>query len=452
MYKIPTYMLILGLMPLLASAQGLNRPGGSSTEEEMAAGYAALFTCSSHFIMGRPLDDIKRVELVDLADNLPAIEVDAQRQLVRATDTTGFTAIAAYRDTMGCTVLPPHWGEQDVARLPYIEYADRPNRDDIDFPLGDKVDFQLNAEQQAVIDQAFNSESYGQGTVTLATIVIKDGKLVAEQYRPGFGERTGYRTWSTAKSITATLMGIAQHKGILDVAETAAIPEWQYFQDPRQAITLTHLLQMSSGLRSAGAGTGALYFGGQDVVSTITQTELEAEPGTRWKYANADTLLLLHALRARLDDDYTYLRFPYDELLHKIGMFDTRFEMDYQGSYIGSSQTYTTARDLARFGLLYLNDGVWQGERLLPEGWSDFVAASAPALPREDGRQGYGAQFWLLDRLPGVPKGTYTTAGNKGQFSTIVPKENMVIVRTGVDPNGIRWQTDKFIADVVRVF
>ena len=133
-------------------------------------------------------------------------------------------------------------------------------------------------------------------------------------------------------------------------------------------------------------------------------------------------------------------------------MFDTRFEMDYQGSYIGSSQTYTTARDLARFGLLYLNDGVWQGERLLPEGWSDFVAASAPALPREDGRQGYGAQFWLLDRLPGVPKGTYTTAGNKGQFSTIIPNENMVVVRTGVDPNGIRWQTDKFIADVIRVF
>lgn len=135
---------------------------------------------------------------------------------------------------------------------------------------------------------------------------------------------------------------------------------------------------MSSGLYSEGNNTNAVYFGGQDVVSGATGTPLEAEPGERWKYANNDTLLLLRALRHVLDNDLDYLRYPYDKLFHKIGMYHTRMETDHAGNFIGSSQVYTTARDLARFGLLYLNDGMWDGERLLPEGWTEFVAEPCP--------------------------------------------------------------------------
>jgi CubicO group peptidase (beta-lactamase class C family) len=209
---------------------------------------------------------------------------------------------------------------------------------------------------------------------------------------------------------------------------------------------------MSSGLYSDGANTNAIYFGGQDVVSAITNTRAEAPTNTRWKYANNDTLLLLRALRAVLKDDLRYLRYPYDELLHKIGMYHTRMEVDHAGNFVGSSQVYTTARDLARFGLLYLHDGVWQGERILPVGWTEYVAKPASTLPRKRGERGYGAQFWLLDRMPGVPKGTYTSAGNKGQYATVVPGSNMVVVRTGVDPEGARWQHDRFIARVVKLF
>jgi len=110
---------------------------------------------------------------------------------------------------------------------------------------------------------------------------------------------------------------------------------------------------------------------------------------------------------------------------------------------------YTTARDLARFGLLYLHDGVWQGRRLLPEGWTRFVASAAPSRPPVEGEIGYGAQFWLLGRLPGVPPGTYTSMGNKGQYVTIVPERDLVIVRTGVDPNGTRFDLGGFVRDVV---
>ncbi len=442
------------LLPVASvAATNFTRPGGTAEITEVGAGYIALFTCSAHFIMHRSVDDIMQIELVDLLPfNPPKPEIDEQRQLVRATDLQGRQAVAVFRKSMGCTLLPPNWREADAGNLPYVEFADAPDVSNIPFPNGNKVDLNPNPKQLAVLAKAFNSDAYGAGTVTLSTLVVKDGKLVGERYRPGFGIHQGYRTWSTAKSITASLIGIAVRDGILDIEESANIPQWQYFDDPRQKITLTHLLHMSSGLYSTGADTGAIYFGGQDVVSAITTTPLEAEPNTRWKYANADTLLLLHALRSTLQDDLRYLRYPYDELFHRIGMYDSRMETDHQGNFIGSSQMYTTARDLARFGLLYLNDGVWDGVRILPEGWTEFVVQPAPVHPREDGKQGYGAQFWLLDRLAGVPSGTYTTAGKKGQFVTVIPSHNMVVVRTGVDPNGKRWAQDKFIIDIIEAF
>jgi CubicO group peptidase (beta-lactamase class C family) len=206
---------------------------------------------------------------------------------------------------------------------------------------------------------------------------------------------------------------------------------------------------MSSGLFSGGSNTDAIYFGGQDVISAATTTSLEVEPGTRWKYANNDTLLLLRALRNRLGSDLDYLRYPYDKLLHPLGMYHTRMETDHLGNFIGSSQTYTTARDLTRFGMLLANDGVWNGKRLLPEDWVKFSATPAPTRSPQTGQWGYGAQFWLLDQMPGVPKGTFTTAGNKGQYVTVVPGHDLVIVRTGVDPNGKRFGQRTFVADVV---
>jgi len=177
---------------------------------------------------------------------------------------------------------------------------------------------------------------------------------------------------------------------------------------------------------------------------------LEVKPGTRWKYANNDTLLLMRSLRHLLADDLRYLRFPYDELLHPLGMHHTRMEVDHAGNFIASSQIYTTARDLARFGIFLDQDGVHQGKRLLPEGWISFVSTPAPARPVVAGEWGYGAQFWLLDTMPEVPKGTYTTFGNKGQYVTVVPGHDLVIVRTGVDPNGIEYKQDRLVVDVLK--
>ena len=460
----PFVSIVVTLLAMLApafAAPPYERPAGIADDKEplIAAGYRALFTCSAHFFAGRPLDDIKKVELVDVEGlGYPDPVIDERRRIVTATDASGqIVRLAAYRDTMGCTVLPPDGRLSDVPRLPYVTYAPLPDVSALPFPAGDRVDLPVDGldpryrKLAPVLERAFDGRSYGDadGVVTTAIIIVKDGKIVAERYRPGFGVYSGYRTFSTSKSIAAALMAIASKQGILNLDGRADIPEWSYPGDPRQAITYKHLLWMSSGLYSGGANTFAVYYGGQDVVSAVTTTPLEVAPGTRWKYANNDSLLLLRALRYRLADDERYLRYPYDELLHPLGMYHTRMEIDHLGNFVGSSQTYTTARDLTRFGMLLENDGVWNGTRLLPEGWVRFSSTPAPTRPPVKGQWGYGAQFWLLDQMPGVPAGTFTTAGNKGQYVTIVPGHDLLIVRTGVDPEGKRFLQDRLVAAVV---
>ena len=460
-------MLALGWCAIAAvpalSAPQYQRPAGIADDKEplIVAGYRALFTCSAHFFAGRPLEDIKKVELVDVEGmGYPDPVIDERRRIVTATDISGqIVRIAAFRETMGCSVLPPDWQMSDVPRLPYVQYQPPPDVGNVPFPAGDRVKLPadgLDTRYRAlgpVLDRAFDSRSYAEveGVVTTAVIVVRDGRIIAERYRPGFGIYSGYRTWSTAKSISSALLAIAAKQGLLDLDAPVSIPEWSYPGDSRQAITYKQLMWMSSGLFSGGANTYAVYFGGEDVVSAVTTTPLEVAPGSRWKYANNDTLLLLRALRHRLADDLRYLRFPYDELLHPMGMYHTRMEVDHLGNFVGSSQTYTTARDLARFGMLLANDGIWNGKRLLPEGWVKFSATAAPTKPPVAGQWGYGAQFWLLDQMPGVPAGTFTTAGNKGQFVTVVPGQDLVIVRTGVDPDGKRFQQDRLVAAVVEV-
>jgi CubicO group peptidase (beta-lactamase class C family) len=448
----------LALLTAVFAAPAFERSAGIAGDKEplIVAGYRALFTCSAHFIANRPLGEIERVELTDVATmGYPSPVIDEARKMVSARDVSGdIVRVAVYRDTMGCTLLPPHWELSDLSKLPYVTRGTVPVLTAIPFPAGDKVDLPAGGisaehlELTLILERAFDGKYYGDGVVSTAVIVLRGGKIIAERYRPGFGIHSGYRTWSTTKSITAALMSIASMHGILDLNGSADIPEWSDAADPRRAITYKHLLWMSSGLMSGGSNSNAVYFGGQDVVSAATTTSLEAAPGTRWKYANNDTLLLLRALRHRLNDDHRYLRFPYDELLHPLGMYHTFMETDHLGNFVGSSQTYTTARDLARFALLLANDGVWKSKRLLPEGWLKSSTTPAPSKPPVTGQWGYGAQFWLLDQMPGVPQGAYTTAGNKGQYATVIPGLDLVIVRTGVDPEGKRFEQHRLVADL----
>ncbi len=302
----------------------------------------------------------------------------------------------------------------------------------------------------AAADRIMNPEAANH--VSLSLIVLHKGDIVLERYRQGVNRDTKTRTWSTAKSIASTLIGMLVDEGELGLDQPLDL-DWlpdvaAAEHDPRNAITLRHVLHMSSGLYPVDSfgmeyatGSGLAYWAGFSSSIGARQRGLIREPGTFWDYENYDTLLAVAAMKQVIGNPQAYLEFPRRRLLDKIGMRNTLLSTDRFGDFILSSQVYTTARDLARFGLLYLNGGVWDGERLVAEEWIDFVRTPAPASSVRG--NDYGGQFWLVpDDRNDVPKDAYATAGNRGQYVIIVPSLDLVIVRRGLDysaPQMDRW-------------
>jgi CubicO group peptidase (beta-lactamase class C family) len=440
-------------------------------DPSVLAGQKAGIACSATYLSERALADVLVDELAGMTPAAYAIgdpEVDrASRSVSVRYAADRPPRIAVHRDGLGCTTLPPGATLADAARLPGVAPTPPPgDASSIAWPDGDLLPAAAApaapdaARLEAVLAAALDDGHYGESTKTIGVVVVHRGRLIAERYRPGFGPRTRYRTWSAAKSIASALVGILVGEGRLRVEEPAPVPEWRAPGDPRGGITLEHLLHMSSGLALRGSEAYAVYFGGADALAEITGAPLEAEPGSRWHYANRDTLLLVRSMRHVLGDDAAYWTFPYRALLHRIGMRSTVAELEWGGNFVLSSQVFTTARDLARFGLLYLNDGVWNGERILPEGWVAYTRERAPARPtglaalwryRVLGLMGYGAQFWLLGGLPFVPDDAYAAMGSRGQFVLIVPSRELVVVRTGLDPEvgDVVFRVDRFLRDVM---
>lgn len=438
----------LATIPLICTAAAPAVDSQSSRPDlharALAAGYKAAFTCSDVFDAGQTpgqldADDLEGiyVQYQELVRRLPA-RIDRAKHLVSVPYDDGLPPrISAWRPFLGCTELPIGAGPAVASALPHLE-AVRPagDMDRLAWPQGDTGALATQnppAALSGVISRLFDGHTYGAQTKTTAVIVIKDGRILAERYRSGYDMHTPQRTWSAAKSITATLVGRAIQLGLLHIDAPADIPEWKHPGDPRAPITLAMLLHMNSGLWTSGPGnrTDEIYLGGGSVTQWATAMPLETVPGTRFRYANDDALLAARSVRAALGDGQAAIDFPFTQLFWRIGMFHTTAETDWQGNYVLSSQVWTTARDLARLALLYLNDGVWNGQRLLPEGWSRFVATPAGAQPATGA--GYGAFFWLYGPRQGLPAGTYLMNGNRGQYVYIIPSQQVIIVRRGFD-------------------
>ena len=456
-----------------ASAQDL-LPVTDPVKLSLAAGYKATFTCSSVFISNRTPEQIAGDELNRIYPDyraafaqLPEAQIDPKAKTVSVAYNDNMPARhAVYTGSRGCMQLPTGARLEDFDREAYFQRA--VSRRQIaaskkkQWPLGDKLDAPLwmdteaGAFVRAQIDRAFDRDTYGVGTETTATLVIKDGEIIAEKYRDGFDMHTPQRTWSVAKSIAATIIGAAVQDGIISVGDKATFEHWDGQNDPRRAITLENFLHMGSGLDASPRGnrTGDIYFGGGRVVDH-TNRRLIAAPGSRWYYANNDTMLAMRMLRERFEDVSEYHDYPFAKIFKRLGMLHTHPETDWNGDFILSSQVYTTARDLGRLGLLYLNNGVVNGEQILPEDWAAYVASPAPVQPplRANGtrRFGYGAQFWLLEGFNDLPEGTYAALGNRGQSLVIVPSENMIIIRRGFDDNGgAQFDVAGFAGDIVK--
>lgn len=363
--------------------------------------------------------------------------------------------VAQYVNGRGCVQLPIGALAGSVA-MP-AELIGGPNlktADERPWPLGDRMaTASLGGASRKAVDglvaDVLKGERYGKGSVTSAVLVVKDGKIVAERYARGVGLHTPQRTWSAAKSLTSALVGRAAALNVIDPMKPAHVPEWELAGDPRGAITVDQLLRMQSGLWTDGPGnrTDALYFGGATVSETAATAPIEVPAGTRFRYANNDTLLAARALRTDLGEAAE--TFPYTHLLWPLGMTRTTIESDWRGAPILSSQVWMTARDLARLALLHLNDGVWQGQRLLPEGWVQDATSPLGPQPEEARQQGYGRAIWLLGPALGLPEGSYAFVGNRGQYAVVVPSQKLVVVRRGYDPAGSPFDGAAFARDVV---
>jgi len=454
------------LLPASAGAgqRGGARQGAEGTQQEaydywrpqrdmIRYGQQAILICNGLFTSNRTLEQVFDQELAFIAQPVGTARggdyvVDRERRAV-AIGAPGGTPVmrAVFREGIGCIILAPDQTFEDIDGLPIIETPPPPGDPaTIPWPDGDSIeDAPLPAgvdevALQAASDWAFDRESPEQ--VTLSLIVVQGDRIIHERYAPGVDVTTRTRTWSTAKSIAVTLFGILADEGRMALDEPLPfdwLPRARSGSDPRSEITLRHVLNMSSGLETVdnsgleyAIGSGMAYWAGASSVVGARSRPVIREPGTNWDYENYDTLLAVYAMKLAIGDEQEYLHFPRNALLDKIGMRNTLLSTDRFGDFILSSQVYTNARDLARLGMLYLQNGVWNGERLLSEEWIDFVRTPAPATA-DRGSQ-YGGQWWLVpDNRTDVPKDAYSTAGNRGQYAIVVPSYDLVIVRRGLD-------------------
>jgi len=436
-----------------------------ANREMIRNGVQAVLMCNGLFTSGRSLEQVFEQELAYLPERIGSAEggdyrVDRKRRAVAVGGPSSGPVIrAAFREGIGCVVMAPNQDFGDIDTLPALDMPSPPgDPDEIPWPDGDLVEPAPLPEGvdaaalQAASDWAFDRPTPEQDTLSL--LVVHDGRIIHERYAEGVDRDTRTRTWSTAKSIAVTLIGMLVDEGRLDLDEPLGLdwlPEVEREEhDPRDAITLRHVLHMSSGLYPVDSfgmeyatGSGLAYWAGASSADGARRRGLIRQPGTFWDYENYDTLLAVYAMKSALGED-AYLRYPRQALLDRIGMRNTLLSTDRYGDFILSSQVYTNARDLGRFGLLYLQGGIWNGERLLSEDWIEFVRKPAPAT-RHRGSF-YGGQFWLVPDPgdpgdhsdPGeyVPPDAYATAGNRGQFVIIVPSHDVVIVRRGLDYGG----------------
>lgn len=438
-------LALLASMP--ASAQIVAQPSAGTYQRAIAAGYKAELYCSGIFNAGRTPEQIDADELAgiypDYETIVPTLTANVDRthpSVSVAFDPKLPPRRAVWTSGRGCVTLPigsKALAGRKSAATPSIAAAD-PRR----WPQGDAgIAPRPSATLTDAVGKAFGT-TYGVDTKTVGVMVVKNGQVAAEQYGSGFGPFVSNRTWSVGKSIAGTLIGLT-NAGALNAP--AAVPQWKV-GDPRQAVTLDTLLRMASGLHSDTAGnrTDAIYFGGTTVDEQAVSWPLEALPGTRFRYANTDILLAVYSTRNAIGEA-RYRALP-DSLFGPLGMSHTVAETDWHGNYILSSQVWSTARDLAKLGLFWSQDGVWQGKRLLPAGWMRTM--TTPSGPQPASGPGYGATMWLFGPKQGLPEGSFAAQGNRGQYVMVIPSRHLVIVRRGEDPGTARFDIARFAADV----
>jgi CubicO group peptidase (beta-lactamase class C family) len=443
------HLLVAGLVTLLIAAvlgRVVARP-----QALPGLGFVAKVVCSDVLVGGTP---VARA-LADLPDEplarLIRTNVDTAAGRVRASIPLIAARAATLQPGLGCVLDPVRSPAPQLAvpRIPPAAADTRPVRGIPAHMAAPRI--------EAAIRDAFSEPDPSTPRRTRAIVIMHAGEIIAERYADGFSAAHRFAGWSMAKSVTNALTGIMVGRGALDLRAAALRPEWR--ADERRDITLHHLMQMSSGLEfdesytPTGEATRMLFAAG-DVAAFAAASPLAHGPGTHWYYSSGTTNIVSWLIRDAFGgDDVAYLSFPGEALFARIGMASAVLEPDASGTFVGSSFMYATARDWARFGQLFLQDGMWQGERVLPEGWVRYSVAPAPAAPRGE----YGAHWWLnagsaadpANRYwPDLPRDIYFASGFQGQYVAVLPSLDMVVVRLGVSADRA-WSLGAFLREVV---
>lgn len=427
MKKLLRYMAIVVVLAILGGCVYLN------TLLPIITGYAAKNLASAVFVSGREAKDVEAIDLNFSLIRYTSNTVDYENKTVTSRFLWG-KSTAVYREGCGVTLLCGTSADElrgqhfPMGILSEVQ-AKQDSTVRAQLQEGDSV----VAERLVPIEKAFVDERAYKGH-PFAFLVVHKGSVVAECYDKGIGPDTKLLSWSMAKSFANALIGIMVKDSLLDIHAPMNIPEWQ--GDGRKAITLHDLMQMQSGLEwnedyGARSDVNIMLHCESDMGLYALMKPLEYEPGTHWQYSSGTTNIVMRYLRSRFPTDEAFLRYMHSRLFAPLDIVNPVFEQDMSGTPVGSSYLYATARDFARFGQMYLDDGCVGNKRILPEGWVDYTRKPAAA---SDGR--YGAFFWLnqCGKFPDVPKDMYYCDGHDGQDIFIFPSHQLVVVVLGFSP------------------
>jgi len=415
---------------------------------DLISGFSAKSVASGRFIDGRSLETIQQgdndIDKINWATN----KIHGKQGFVTSTVYGLKERKAIYRPGLGATLINDDF---DVTK-PY----DIPKRTKINnnlpFPYGDlepkdtvfsNIDY---VKLKETVANAFDKKGEKKNRTRSVIVIYKD-KIIAESYDVGFNKKSKILGWSMTKSITATYFGILQKQGKIHIMNPAPIAEWA--TDERSKITINDLLHMNSGLEwvedySSISDVTKMLFQAEDMTKPQIEKPALYKPNSHWYYSSGTTNLLSGILRKQFRTNQEYLDFWYSSLFDKIGMNSALVETDMAGNFVGSSYGWATTRDWAKFGLLYLHQGNWNGEQIFDSGWAKYVAT-----PTNTSGGRYGAQFWLNDdsHFPDIPRDMFYCSGYQGQMVAIFPSQDLVIVRMGLNDF---FDFNEFLKDVLR--
>jgi CubicO group peptidase (beta-lactamase class C family) len=416
--------------------------------------FAAKGMCSSVFLAKKSPEQISAEDLSFFPISLAKCKIDYEEKSVTAKVFGMGKRKAVFRDGLGAVIVLEKPEEELMAEayeIPDPGYS----QDTISWPLGDIMPDSLPAgvdykRLESILDEAFDHPGEEAFKKTLGVVVVYNNELIGERYLGGYDAWTKFHGWSMTKSVTGAMAGALVQEGKMDINAPTGIPEWA--GDDRKNITMDHILHMSSGLEWTEnyftiSDATVMLMQSDDMFASVVGSTLAHEPGSYWNYSSGDANLLSGLIRNAVGNQDEYHGYVYTRLFHRIGMLNTVVETDASGLFVASSYSYGSTRDWARFGLLFLNHGIFEGDTVLVPEWVDYMRTAAPA---SDGS--YGATFWLEEpdeerTLVDVPDDVFFADGFLGQRVYVIPSKKLVVVRMGYSLSN--FNANDFLRDII---